>query len=523
MNEEISSSIASYIDQLKAEFNINTNFLLTEIVNDYNYLIITPSLNHINDYFNEFKNNIKDIISDVSKQYNFIIDMFDVSMNKYSIQIVYSLNYGDIIDDTYNLNIETLPSDMIRNTLLNLDYTSIKQFCLSSKEYRKICDDSYFWRLKFNHDFGINPHIKYTDAITLEQLYLEQNSLYLTGYDERSKIGYKNNIYYPIRVDNIKIKLISTYFSTGVFTDKDDNVYIFGLYNPTSLLESIPFKATKLKNIKAKKISAGNMYAMFIDLNDDVYSYGTNWFGQLGIGTLNRLETPTKIPNIKGKEISCGASHSMIIDLNSNVYSFGNNKHGQLGHNDNIVRKNPTKIPNIQGKSISCSVSNSFIIDENDNIYAFGKNDYGMLGLGDSVNRFIPTIIPSLKGKMVLSGHYHTLILDIEGNVYSCGHNSEYQLGISNIGNSDVPIKINNYMKDKNIYQNIKAKYISCGHSHSAIIDVDNNLYTFGSYYHGRLGLGKDVEPHIPTQVSNIFAKTVACGTYNTCIVYGIS
>ena len=117
-----------------------------------------------------------------------------------------------------------------------------------------------------------------------------------------------------------------------------------------------------------------------------------------------------KYPNIKAKAVSCGTNHTMIIDLNNNVWAFGSNNFGQLGLGDNQYRLIPTQIPNIKAKSVSCSY-HTMIIDLNNNVWAFGQNDHGQLGLGDRQDRNIPTQIPNIKAKTSSCGHSNTILI----------------------------------------------------------------------------------------------------------------
>ena len=47
------------------------------------------------------------------------------------------------------------PLELIYKSLLDLDYTSILNYCSTSREARKICNDNIFWMMKLNYDFTI--------------------------------------------------------------------------------------------------------------------------------------------------------------------------------------------------------------------------------------------------------------------------------------------------------------------------------------------------------------------------------
>ena len=264
-------------------------------------------------------------------------------------------------------------------------------------------------------------------------------------------------------------------------------------------------------DIKAKQIACGGQHSMIIDTDSNSWSFGKNYNGQLGLGDNTERVKPTQIPNIKAKQIACGGEHSMIIDMNGDLWSFGQNIFGQLGLEDNENRNKPTQIPNIKAKQIACGENHSMIIDLNDNVWSFGFN-YGRLGLGDYTRRNKPTQIPNIKAKQIACGYYHSMIIDLNNNVWSFGHNDKGQLGLGDYEHRNKPTQI----------PGIKAKQISCGEYHSMIIDTDNNGWSFGDNYSGRLGLEDDTDRNIPTQIqmaSGIKAIQIACGREHSMIL----
>ena len=51
---------------------------------------------------------------------------------------------------------ETLPKDILFNILLESDYATIKRLCSTNKAVNAICQDNYFWFLKYKHDFNFD-------------------------------------------------------------------------------------------------------------------------------------------------------------------------------------------------------------------------------------------------------------------------------------------------------------------------------------------------------------------------------
>ncbi len=259
-------------------------------------------------------------------------------------------------------------------------------------------------------------------------------------------------------------------------------------------------KSCKMGEV-SKNISVGGSHSLLLTLNGYVYSFGSNLFGQLGLGDNNNRNIPTLIPNLNNSiSISSNGSHSLVLTSTGQVYSFGYNAFGQLGLGDNDSRNVPTLIPNLNNIiSISQSESYSLALDASGHIYSFGQNVFGQLGLGDNNDRNIPTLIPNLDNIAQISGDggKHSLALTSTGQVYSFGDNNSGKLGLGDEVNRNIPTLIPNL-------NNIVS--ISAGGSYSLVLDSFGRVYSFGNNSWGQLGLGSGIGNYrnIPTLIPNL-------------------
>lgn len=125
------------------------------------------------------------------------------------------------------------------------------------------------------------------------------------------------------------------------------------------------------------------------------------------------------------------------VDSEGNIWTFGGNWNGQLGLGHNVRISIPTQVlspdlSNLKGKKVFCGRTNTMVIPlgVDNNVWVFGGNTRGELGLGDKINRNVPTQIPALKGKDGSMGTVHTLLLDLNDNLWSFGDNFLCQLWI---------------------------------------------------------------------------------------------
>jgi alpha-tubulin suppressor-like RCC1 family protein len=89
------------------------------------------------------------------------------------------------------------------------------------------------------------------------------------------------------------------------------------------------------------------------------------------------------------------------------------------------------------------------------------------------------------------------------------GTNIFVQLGVND--NGEIPMRI----------LNLRAKEISTGSEHTVMIDLDDNVWSFGNNYAGQLNLDKHNSRNKPTQILNIKAHQVSTGRRYTIITFG--
>ena len=100
-------------------------------------------------------------------------------------------------------------------------------------------------------------------------------------------------------------------------------------------------------------------------------------------------------------------------------------------------------------------------------------------------------------------------MIDLEDNIWSFGGGSYGQLGLGDQVDRFKPTQI----------ANLKAKFVACGWDHTMIIDSQGNVWSFGNNSEGQLGLGNKKERPHPTQIPNLKARAVGCGNTHTLVI----
>ena len=129
----------------------------------------------------------------------------------------------------------------------------------------------------------------------------------------------------------------------------------------------------------------------------------------------------------------------------------------------------------------------------------------------------------NLKAKAISAGEHHTVVIDLEDNVWSFGHNDYGQLGLGDQDRRTRPEQILGSKADlRSDFSRPsvgKAKAISVGDFHTVVIDLEDNVWTFGRNHSGQLGLGDQEDRSRPEQIIGLKAKAISAGGVRTIVI----
>jgi len=208
-----------------------------------------------------------------------------------------------------------------------------------------------------------------------------------------------------------------------------------------------------------------------------------------------------------------------------------------LGTNDRDSSL-PLQLADIDGsgyRDVSLGNTHCGIVTGKGDVYMFGTSNYGELGLAEEISNVpfrsvfgqnatvnVPTKIEALSGieiESISCGGRHTACIDVDGNVYTFGWAGNRIFGCGGLGHGNKqslnsPKQIEYFSKN-----GIKIRQVSCGEKHTLAIDEAGNAYAFGEGEHGRLGTGHTSNCKTPTLLtffSNIpLQKVVAAKEYS--------
>lgn len=233
----------------------------------------------------------------------------------------------------------------------------------------------------------------------------------------------------------------------------------------------IPMTINFFQDKYVEKIVCGQFHVFAIDIDNFVYAWGSNEFGELGLGDYDNRKYPQCVNFFKNQKtyihgIKCRTNTSYAIDIDGNVYIWG---HGYQNMNT------PYKVlfsDDVVIKKIYCGSQHMHAIDTNNNIYALGRNCEGQLGLGNHDSQDIPQLVEYFQDKCItkiICTDYATLAFSYN-DIYFCGKDYINNYEVESMINTPQPI---NYFKNvhftKILYQYNLNKIFA--------VDMPNKIY----------------------------------------------
>ena len=229
--------------------------------------------------------------------------------------------------------------------------------------------------------------------------------------------------------------------------------------------DGLPFVNLGSGRHVSKIFNHGSYHICALLDNQDLKCWGYNAFGQLGLGDINNRGdganemgdnlTPADLGTGRvAVDVSIGWMHTCAILDNGSVKCWGSNSYGQLGLGDVNNRGDGANemgdnLPTVDlgtgrtAKAVSNGSYHSCALLDNNSVKCWGNNQNGQLGLGDTINRGdganemgdnLPAVDLGVgrSAISIVAGAGHTCALLDNIDVKCWGRNSFGQLGQEN-------------------------------------------------------------------------------------------
>ncbi|XP_054400435.1 X-linked retinitis pigmentosa GTPase regulator isoform X7 [Pongo abelii] len=280
------------------------------------------------------------------------------------------------------------------------------------------------------------------------------------------------------------------------------------------------------KNDVPVHVSCGDEHSAIVTGNNKLYMFGSNNWGQLGLGSKSAVSKPTCVKALKPEKVklaACGRNHTLVSTEGGNVYATGGNNEGQLGLGDTEERNTFHVISFFTSehkiKQLSAGSNTSAALTEDGRLFMWGDNSEGQIGLKNVTNVCVPQQVTIGKPVSWIScGYYHSAFVT-NGELYVFGEPENGKLGLPNqlLGNHRTPQLVSEIPE--------KVIQVACGGEHTVVL-TENAVYTFGLGQFGQLGLGTFLfETSEPKVIENIRDQTIShisCGENHTALITDI-
>ncbi|KAL9426199.1 hypothetical protein AB3S75_033054 [Citrus x aurantiifolia] len=259
-----------------------------------------------------------------------------------------------------------------------------------------------------------------------------------------------------------------------------------------------PCLVTLNPGVKITKVAAGGRHTLILSDMGQVWGWGYGGEGQLGLGSrIKMVPTPHLIPCLE--HAASGKDRPLLVRQGSV------NSSGKAGRS--------------YVKEIACGGRHSAVVTDAGALLTFGWGLYGQCGHGSTNDQLRPSYASSLMGiqvEQIAAGLWHTACISVEGRVYVFGGNQFGQLGTGVDQAENVP-----KLLETPILESKRAKVVSCGARHSAVLTEDGQVLSWGWNKYGQLGLGDSIDRNIPSLVPihGFLPRNIACGWWHTLLL----
>ena len=270
-----------------------------------------------------------------------------------------------------------------------------------------------------------------------------------------------------------------------------------GLGNTTSY--SSPKQVGSLTNWKIVSANAtsGSGFTVALKTDGTLWSWGSNTYGQLGLGNRTLYSSPKQIGALTNwASISTGTyGFVAAVKTDGTLWMWGANGAGQLGQNiTSYGASSPTQVGSLTNwQTASCGSQQVFAVKTNGTLWSWGYNGGGQLGKGNQTNYSSPVQIGGLTTWLKASGGYSTGgAIKTDGTLWMWGASGTGALGLGNA---------TYYSSPKQVGALTNWLNLSAGYYHTLASKTNGTLWSWGYNAKGQLGLGNISMYSSPKQI----------------------
>ena len=393
------------------------------------------------------------------------------------------------------------------------------------------------------------------------------STIWCWGQNNYGQIGHgsSSSYSYPTMVDlppGISAKSISAGGYHACIISQNGDLYCWGwnsngqlgLGNTTDSYTPTKVQITGGRSVLA--VSAGYAHTCVILDDSSIQCWGDNDYGQIGDGTNDDRNQPTTVI-LSGQngpmQISAGHRSTCALFDDGKLQCWGSNQYGQLGIGSTVDSASPqalTSINHLQAYDITVGETNACALFHDGAPRCWGENNYGQLGIGSTSTQYQPEIVSgystSNNSHSFFAGFNYSIPISVAGWNYNSSmignsnqnlnwnednHILEINEGLQ-VGNYTVHLSFTN--QNNIIHQNVTFEIIytvdifndrisshssgmsvidrpsynipieiETGNDATCFITLNDVNYCQGTGSNGQLGYGSTGSPTTPTKINH--------------------
>lgn len=250
-----------------------------------------------------------------------------------------------------------------------------------------------------------------------------------------------------------------------------------------------------------------------VDILDDdptggeVFAWGYGEYGQIGNGSTADRAIPVAVLS-DAITVNANGSHSLAVAADGSVRAWGYNGAGQLGDGTQSNRNRPITVSGLSNVvDVAAGWYHSLALKNDGTVWAWGYNSEGQIGDNTTTRRLRPVRVQGLpkRIKAIAAGVYFSLALDVDGEVWAWGSNAYGQLGDGTKTARKLPVKVQ-------IPAVVTA--IAAGGGHSLFLKGNGSVWSCGWNSYGQLGQGSTAETLSPVRIAELAGCTSIAAGY---------
>jgi len=234
---------------------------------------------------------------------------------------------------------------------------------------------------------------------------------------------------------------------------------------------------------EVRQICAGGSQSAVVTKEDEMYLWGCSEFGQtgIGIGEPDVAEPKRLVIPVKVRCVALGLEHCLALMENRTLWAWGRGHVGQLGLGNDHDQPRPVEVHHIPAcvVSIATGEDHSAAVVESGELFAWGNGESGKLGFGTTMTtgmQMLPRLVRMKQViKSVACGSQHTAAINVDDHVLTWGTGWFGRLGHGDDANRYAPKRVD-HLAD----QGIRVRDVQLGGYHSCFLTAEDDLYMCG-------------------------------------------